>query len=535
MNSTVLTQLQGYTSPTNLTGVAAQQEAIWNSHLAADQAAVQSTDTAQQYNNGIAFGNSAGGGDYRQPHRRRLGNARCGPHHDAIRRSVERHAYLRNKSDSAEWTVGAHAHIPAIHQQPRLRFGPDGKDRDHRFQWRLGALRLAALVERRQALCPQQSQANSVLPTPPAESSTEFQTDLAQVESQGSLANLTSTDPTVQADVHLAELWAQDVEIPIGQVTQEVAQAENDDLAQNARLFGLVNIAEADARIAAWDTKYNYNAIRPISALNSTYDPSGWEPLLTTPNHPEYASGHSVTAAAGFGVLEGLYGDAVPGGSVEVDSYLYDPETGDPVAPLDYTSFSDLINAVGESRVDGGVHFQYSIDAANQIGSDVAGVVLDNELPVPEPTSLAAAAAVGSAILLRRSAARRGENAVALETARPVRRGAAGRPTDGFCTASRGGTRHKRTPAIDHVAEWFRPGPAKPGTWVQFPPWSLSFKNPPPPPAHSPRDGDPANFGRGKSRRRVQCFLPSIRVIFVPAPFKTKLDSPQQNGLFGGI
>src|ERR1700689_1597203 len=32
LNSTVLTQLAGYTSPTQLTGVAAQQEAIWNSH-----------------------------------------------------------------------------------------------------------------------------------------------------------------------------------------------------------------------------------------------------------------------------------------------------------------------------------------------------------------------------------------------------------------------------------------------------------------------------------------------------------------------
>jgi hypothetical protein len=169
-----------------------------------------------------------------------------------------------------------------------------------------------------------------------------------------------------------------------------------------------VNIADADARVAAWDTKYNYNAIRPISALNSTYDPNGWQPLLTTPNHPEYASGHSVTAAAGFGVLEGLYGDAVPGGSVEVDSYLYDPETNEPVAPLDYTSFSDLITAVGESRVYGGVHFQYSIDAANQIGGDVAGVVLSNELPVPEPANLAAAA-LGGALLLRRRSALRGK------------------------------------------------------------------------------------------------------------------------------
>jgi hypothetical protein len=424
LNSTVLTQLQGYTSPTNLTGVAAQQEAIWNSHLAADQAAAQSTDTAQQYNNGIAFGNSAAAAIIAN----RTGDGSATP--TAGPTTTQYVGAWNGTPISASNPIPQNGQwVPTpISQQytsnPAYASALTGKTVTIDSN---GDLALYASQPWWSGVKPfaLSSASEFRAPAPPTESSTEFQTDLAQVESQGSLANLTSTDPTVQANVHLAELWAQDIEIPIGQVTQEVAQAENDDLAQNARLFGLVNIAEADARIAAWDTKYNYNAIRPISALNSTYDPSGWEPLLTTPNHPEYASGHSVTAAAGFGVLEGLYGDTVPGGSVEVDSYLYDPETGDPVAPLDYTSFSDLINAVGESRVDGGVHFQYSIDAANQIGSDVAGVVLDNELPVPEPTSLAAAT-LGGAILLRRRRPRRGENAVALETARPVRRGRGG-------------------------------------------------------------------------------------------------------------
>src|SRR5580704_9185515 len=49
LNGTVLTQLQGYTSPTNLTGVAAQQEAIWNAHLSADLAGI--SDTPQTISN----------------------------------------------------------------------------------------------------------------------------------------------------------------------------------------------------------------------------------------------------------------------------------------------------------------------------------------------------------------------------------------------------------------------------------------------------------------------------------------------------
>src|SRR5687768_12288922 len=74
----------------------------------------------------------------------------------------------------------------------------------------------------------------------------------------------------------------------------------------------------ADSRISAWDTKYQYGFWRPITAIAGV-DPSGdagadaapdsgtsyddgnpatepdptWLPLLETPNHPSYSSGHS--------------------------------------------------------------------------------------------------------------------------------------------------------------------------------------------------------------------------------------------------
>jgi len=225
---------------------------------------------------------------------------------------------------------------------------------------------------------------------------------LAETETLGSYANLTSTDPTVQADVHIAELWAQDIEVPVQQVAQEVADAEGNDLAQNARLFALVNIASADSRIAGWEVKYTDSAIRPITVLNPTYDPNGWQPLLTTPNHPEYDSGHSDTASAAFGVLEDLYGNAIPGGSAQVNSYLYDPTTGDPVAPLDYSTFSSLVTDVGESRIYGGVHFQFSIDASDAVGADIANYVVANEVAVPEPASLTSLTLAGLLLLRNR-------------------------------------------------------------------------------------------------------------------------------------
>jgi hypothetical protein len=401
LNSTVLTQLQGYTSPTNLTGVAAQQEAIWNAHLSADLAGI--SDTTQAIDSGIAYGNSAAAAILAN----RTGDGSATP---AAGPTTTQYVGAWNgtpisasnpAAQNGQWIPTpinqTYSSNPAYGSQltaagKSVTIDSNGDLALYGSQPWWGNVKPFALTSANQFPAP----AN------PVEGSAAFNTALAETETLGSYANLTSTDPTVQADVHIAELWAQDIEVPVQQVTQEVADAEGNDLAQNARLFALVNIASADSRIAGWDVKYSDNAIRPITVLNPTYDPNGWQPLLTTPNHPEYDSGHSDTASSAFGVLEDLYGNAIPGGSVQVNSYLYDPTTGDPVAPLDYSTFSSLVTDVGESRVYGGVHFQFSIDASDAVGADIANYVVANEVAVPEPASLASLALAGLLLLRNR-------------------------------------------------------------------------------------------------------------------------------------
>jgi hypothetical protein len=329
LNSTVLTQLAGYTTPTQLTGVAAQQEAIWTTHLNADLAGI--SDTSQAISNGVAYGNSAAAAVIAN----RTGDGSATP----------------PGGPSSTQYVGAWNGTPISASNPAAQNGqwiptpiPQQYTSNPAYASALTGKTVTIDGNGDLALYGSQPWWGGVKPfsipsattfapaAPPAvnENSAAFQTALAQVESEGSITNLTSTDPTVQADVHLAELWAQDIEIPVQEVTQQVATAEGNSLAQNARTFALVNIAEADARISTWNTKYTNSDIRPITALNPTYSSSGWEPLLTTPNHPEYDSGHSATASAAFTVLEDLYGNSIPEGGAEVTSYLYDPQNRQP-------------------------------------------------------------------------------------------------------------------------------------------------------------------------------------------------------------
>ena len=80
-----------------------------------------------------------------------------------------------------------------------------------------------------------------------------------------------------------------------------------------AEVFAELNVAMADAGIAIADAKYTFWFWRPITviragAAGAPADPT-WSPLLETPNHPSYISGHSGFSGAAAVVLTARFGD----------------------------------------------------------------------------------------------------------------------------------------------------------------------------------------------------------------------------------
>jgi hypothetical protein len=129
-------------------------------------------------------------------------------------------------------------------------------------------------------------------PPPPALDSAEYAKALNQVESIGAVNSTTRTPDETQA----AMFWSYDqptTDTPparYDQVVETIALQEHNTLAQNARLFGLVNVAMGDAAIVAWNSKYIYNFWRPIAAIRlantdgnpATVADSTWTPLAFT-------------------------------------------------------------------------------------------------------------------------------------------------------------------------------------------------------------------------------------------------------------
>jgi hypothetical protein len=205
---------------------------------------------------------------------------------------------------------------------------------------------------------------------PPAIGSDEYKKALAEVAEIGEIKSTKRTED----QTHIAQFYKQDAELTVNEGLRELAASHGTSLEKNALIFALTDIAEADARIEVWGGKYGYLFWRPVTALNAETDGSvkdytKWTPLITTPAHPSYPSGHSATVTAGYEVLKKFFGDK---NRLE----LHTTTSGEPARIVESLSVVEWEN--GYSRIYGGIHYAFENSAAQNIGKKVAEYVLTN-------------------------------------------------------------------------------------------------------------------------------------------------------------
>lgn len=196
----------------------------------------------------------------------------------------------------------------------------------------------------------------------------------------------------------IAFFWANDVAgtyKPPGQLlehTRIVAEQQRLDQLQNARLFGLVALALADAAIVAWSSKYDtaIDLWRPETAIHhadldgrpGTLPDRDWRPLSVdrdgthfSPAFPSYISGHATFAGAWAGVMRAYFG---------TDAIAFTGTTDDPNARGVRRSFGSFTEAAREnarSRIYLGVHYQFDADAGITTGLAIGEHVYASQLP----------------------------------------------------------------------------------------------------------------------------------------------------------
>ena len=217
-------------------------------------------------------------------------------------------------------------------------------------------------------------------PGPPyAVTRKKYTADFDEVESLGG-DGITTPSARTADQTEIALFWYESSPLKWNRIARAVSGHSGLDLWENARLFGLLDLALADGYIAMIDTKSHYNYWRPVTAIrngdtdgnpDTTGDPA-WKPLRGTPANQDYASGHAIEGGAGAEVLKQFFGTdqisfqdcgvTLPAGSTCSDA-----------APVfrSYTSFSQAAAENAYSRILIGFHFRKSIEEGTEYGRKI--------------------------------------------------------------------------------------------------------------------------------------------------------------------
>lgn len=164
---------------------------------------------------------------------------------------------------------------------------------------------------------------------------------------------------------NIARFWADgpvDTTTPAGHwlalVTKQVRPG---NLADAAAAYAFTSLAYYDAFIACWESKFDFNLLRPETYIRRNIDP-GWRSFLPTPQFPSYVSGHSSISAAAAVTLTKQFGNG---------TVVDDTKTRRGFAPRTFANYTAAAEEASVSRLYGGIHYRFD----NERGLDVGRCV----------------------------------------------------------------------------------------------------------------------------------------------------------------
>jgi membrane-associated phospholipid phosphatase len=179
---------------------------------------------------------------------------------------------------------------------------------------------------------------------PPAFGSAGFLAGLAEIRQ--------ISDTRTAQQTQIATFWALNAGTPT--TAGFWLQVATDGINQHAlserratHLYALLSATMFDAQIGCWDAKLTYWFIRPWQADAAITVVAA----VGKPNHPSYPSGHSCISSSAAAVLSRFF-------------------------PEQRAQLDAMVIEAGLSRMYGGIHYRFDIEAGQQLGRSVARVAI---------------------------------------------------------------------------------------------------------------------------------------------------------------
>ncbi|MFG1705348.1 phosphatase PAP2 family protein [Nonomuraea sp. M3C6] len=205
---------------------------------------------------------------------------------------------------------------------------------------------------------------------PPSLTSHRYTRDFNEVKAIGSATSTVRT-----ADQTQAAIWWHDRHIAEWEIKRQLATTQRLNTLQTARMFAMVDMAETDATTACYNEKAAWNFWRPVTAIQladtdgnpgTAADPN-WMPLLVTPPHPDFTSGHTCFTAASMSALAYFFGR---------DDISFSGSSADSGTTRYFHSFSQALAEVIEARIWGGIHTRTADVQGAKIGKEVSAYMI---------------------------------------------------------------------------------------------------------------------------------------------------------------
>ncbi len=157
-------------------------------------------------------------------------------------------------------------------------------------------------------------------------------------------------------------------------IVTQALELRHANLSVAAETYAKAGIAERDAVIVCFKSKYKYNLLRPVSYIRKIIDPN-WLPLIVTPPHPEYPAAHAFVTGAVMQAASRVLGD-----HFTITDHTYD------FRGWQARTYGNLFKAAEEagiSRLYGGIHYLPSIKMGlllgKNLGNKAGGIKLNKE------------------------------------------------------------------------------------------------------------------------------------------------------------
>ena len=174
--------------------------------------------------------------------------------------------------------------------------------------------------------------------------------------------------------IEITKYWADDpfnTCTPTGHtfnIMTQLLEETKATLEKTSVAYAKLAIAESDAFVACWKSKYKYILIRPVSYIKQNIDPS-FNTVIGTPPFPAFTSGHSAEIAAGSKIFIDMFTNG--SGNYNFTDYS---QLQFGFAARSYTNFNAMAEECADSRFYGGIH--YKMD--NDKGLDQGRIIGDN-------------------------------------------------------------------------------------------------------------------------------------------------------------